>query len=225
MRPATLRPCTGHRPPSASCRYDRTMSIIQQFTSLIHENSFLAGPLCFVVAFFGCLLGTNLIVPAGAILTALGVLKGAGVLSWTIIPWAACGASVGMSGSYTIGLHLGSRVRQLPMLRARPELLLRARLLFEKFGWASILIAYFSGPLRAPVASVAAIAGMRRRQFELSNIMSALIWSLFAVGLGAIAGAAIPPNSIWLLIAPFLVPVITIGISLAILFLRSGLRC
>lgn len=197
---------------------------IHQITSLIHENSSLAGPLCFVVAFFGCLLGTNLIIPAGAILTALGVLKGAGVLSWTIVPWAACGASVGMSGSFTIGLHLGSRMRQIPMLRARPELLLRARVLFERFGYTSILIAYFSGPLRAPVASVAAIAGMRRGQFELSNMMSALIWSFFAVEIGAIAGGLIPPNSIWLLITPFLVPVITIGISLAILFLRSGLR-
>lgn len=200
------------------------MATFQQITSLIHENSFFAGPLCFVVAFFGCLLGTNLIVPAGAILTALGVFMGAGLLSWTIVPWAACGASVGMSGSYTIGLHLGSRVRQIPMLRARPELLLRARVLFERFGYASILIAYFSGPLRAPVASVAAIAGMRRRQFELSNITSALLWALSAAGIGAITGAAIPPNSIWLLIAPFLVPVITIGISLAILFLRSGFR-
>jgi len=85
-----------------------------------------------------------------------------------------------------------------------------------------MLIGYFSGPLRAPVASVAAIAGMRRGQFELANIVSALIWAVVAVGIGAIPGAMIEPNSIWLLIGPILVPVITIGISMAILFLRSA---
>ena len=199
-----------------------TMSAIQQITALIHANSSFAGPLCLIVAFLGCLLGTNLIVPAGAILTALGVLIGAGVLSWTIMPWAACGASVGMSASYTLGLRLGSRVRRIPLLRTRPEFIERARGLFERYGFASILIGYFSGPLRAPVASVAAIAGMRRGQFELANIVSALIWAVVAVGIGAIPGAMIEPNSIWLLIGPILVPVITIGISMAILFLRSA---
>ena len=198
------------------------MSAVQQITVLIHANSSFAGPLCLVVAFLGCLLGTNLIVPAGAILTALGVLIGAGVLSWTIVPWAACGASVGMSASYTLGLRLGSRVQQIPLLRTRPEFIEHARRLFAQFGFASILIAYFSGPLRAPVASVAAIAGMRRGQFELANIVSALIWAVVAVSIGAIPGTMIEPNSIWMLIGPILVPIITIGISMAILFLRSA---
>lgn len=199
-----------------------TMSAIQQITALIHANSSFAGPLCLVVAFLGCLLGTNLIVPAGAILTAVGVLIGAGVLSWTIVPWAACGASAGMSASYTLGLRLGSRLQRIPLLGKRPAFLERARGLFQRYGFASILIGYFSGPLRGPVASAAAIAGMRRGQFELANIVSALVWAVVAVGIGAIPGAMIGPNSIWLLIGPFLVPVITIGISSSILLLWSA---
>jgi membrane protein DedA with SNARE-associated domain len=46
----------------------------------------------------------------------------------------------------------------------------RARSLFERFGFVAILIAYFSGPLRAPVAGAAAIAGMARWNFEMANI-------------------------------------------------------
>jgi membrane protein DedA with SNARE-associated domain len=198
------------------------MSAIEQITALIHAHSSFAGPLCLVVAFLGCLLGTNLIVPAGAILTALGVLIGAGVLSWTIVPWAACGASAGMSVSYTLGLRLGSRVQRIPLLRRRPAFMAGARRLFERYGFASILIGYFSGPLRAPVASTAAIAGMQRGQFELANVVSALVWTIVAVGIGAIPGTMIGPNSIWLLVGPLLVPVITIAISSAILLLWSA---
>jgi membrane-associated protein len=197
------------------------MSLIQQITTLIHANSSLAAPVSFAVAFFGCLVGTNLVVPAGAILTAMGVLTGAGVISWTFGPWAACGAVLGMSASYTVGLRFGPRVQNIPLLRTRPGIILRARTLFERFGFAAILIAYFSGPLRAPTASVAAISGMRREKFEAANIVSSLVWTPWAVGIGAIPGAMIEPTSNWLPIALVVVPAVTVGISAAIMFLRA----
>jgi membrane-associated protein len=200
----------------------RMMSAIQQITALIHANSSFAGPSCLVLAFLGCLLGTNLIVPAAAILTALGVLIGAGILSWTIVPWAACGASLGMSASYTLGLRLRSHVQRIPLLRTRPELIVRARGLFKRYGFVSILIGYFCGPLRAPVASVAAIAGMPRGQFEVANIGSSLVWAVVVVSIGAIPGTLIEPDSGWLLIGQLLAPVITIAIASAILFLRPA---
>jgi membrane protein DedA with SNARE-associated domain len=80
-----------------------------------------------MAASLGCLLGTNLIVPSGAIITGLGVFAGAGAVAWTFVIWAACGAALGMSASYTIGLRLGSRIETLSLLRTRPELILRAR--------------------------------------------------------------------------------------------------
>lgn len=130
-----------------------------------------------------------------------------------------------MSASYTLGLRFGLRVQQIPLLRTRPDFMERARGIFERYGFFSILIGYFSGPLRALVASVAAIAGMRRGQFELANIASALIWAIVAVGIGAIPGAMIEPNSIWMFIAPILAPIITIVISAAILIMRPTFRC
>jgi membrane-associated protein len=197
------------------------MSLVQQITALIHAHSSFAGPLSFVVALLGCLVGTNLIVPAGAIMTAMGVLTGAGVISWSFGPWAACGAALGMSASYTLGLRFGPRIQNIPLLRTRPGIILRARTLFERYGFAAILIAYFSGPLRAPTASVAAISGMRRGKFEAANIVSSLIWTPFAVGIGAIPGTMIEPNGYWLPIGLVLVPAVTVGISAAIMFLRA----
>src|SRR3979409_52325 len=126
--------------------------------------------------------------PAGAILTALGVLTGAGIVSWTFILWAICGVSLGMSVSYSLGLLFGPRLQRIPMLQSRPELTERARSLFERYGYAGILIGYYSGSLRSIVASVAAILGMPRRKFELANIVPAVIWSAGAAAIGAIPG-------------------------------------
>jgi membrane-associated protein len=200
------------------------MSIVEQITAFIQANSSLAGPLSFFVTFFGCLLGTNLVVPAGAILTAMGVLTGAGVISWKFAVWAPCGAVLGMSASFAIGRGLGPRLLRISLLRTQPKLMVRARALFERFGFAAILIGYFSGPLRAPVAGVAAIAGMKRWNFELANIFSALVWTACAVGIGAAPGLMIDPNSGWLPVGLVLVPAATVGISVAIVYLRKPVQ-
>jgi membrane protein DedA with SNARE-associated domain len=201
-----------------------TMSIAQQITALIHANSSLAGPLSFFVTFFGCLLGTNLVVPAGAIMTAMGVLTGAGVISWKFALWAPCGAVLGMSASFAIGRRLGPRLQRIALLRAQPKLMVRARSLFEQFGFVAILIGYFSGPLRAPVAAVAAIAGMTRWNFELANLFSAVVWTVCSVGIGAVPGLMIDPNSRWLPVGLVLVPAATVGISVAIFYLRKPVQ-
>src|SRR3977135_127873 len=125
------------------------MLAIHQLTAFVSLNSFLAGPLSFLIAFCGGLVGTSLVVPAGAILTALGVLTGAGVVSWTFILWAICGVSLGMSVSYSLGLLFGPRLQRIPILRSRPELAEHARGLFARYGYAAILIGYYSGPLRS----------------------------------------------------------------------------
>jgi membrane-associated protein len=197
------------------------MTIVQQVIAFIHANSFFAGPFAFAVSILGALLGTNLIVPAGAILTAMGVLVGAGVISWTIVLWAACGAIVGMSVSYAVGLRLGPRVRRFRLFQIWPKVMERADALFARFRFVSILIAYFSGPLRAAIASVAAIAGMPRVTFELANVISGLIWAAVAVSMGAMPGSLIDPASYWLITAAILVPALTIGVSVAVLLARK----
>jgi membrane protein DedA with SNARE-associated domain len=187
------------------------MTLSEQVAVFVSANFALAGPFCALAALLGSLLGTNLIVPAGAVLTAMGVLVGAGVLPWTIVPWGACGAIAGMSVSYTLGVRLGSRSAVME----------RAEALFARYGFAAILIGYFSGPLRAPMACVAAIAGMRRARFELANIASAFIWAMAAVGVGAGPGALAGPNQLSLLVVAILVPALMIGVSAGILFLRK----
>jgi membrane-associated protein len=196
---------------------EKMMSVIQQVTALVSVNSFLAGPLSFLVAFCGGLVVLSLVVPAGAILTALGVLTGAGVVSWTFVLWAICGASLGMSVSYSLGLRFGPRLQRIPTLRSRPELTERARSLFERYGYAAILIGYYAGPLRSIVASVAAIMGMSRGKFETANAISAVLWVTGAVSIGAIPGTLFESGSAWLLAGVIVVPLITIALTLLLL--------
>jgi membrane protein DedA with SNARE-associated domain len=198
---------------------ENAMTLSEQVAVFVSANFALAGPFCALAALLGSLLGTNLIVPAGAVLTAMGVLVGAGVLPWTIVLWGACGAIAGMSVSYTLGVRLGSRTSHLG--RFQSAVMERAEALFARYGFAAILIGYFSGPLRAPMACVAAIAGMRRARFELANIASAFIWAMAAVGVGAGPGALAGPNQLSLLVVAILVPALMIGVSAGILFLRK----
>jgi membrane-associated protein len=194
------------------------MTLSEQVAVLVGANSALVGPFCFLAALLGSLLGTNLIVPAGAILTSLGVLVGAGVLPGTIVLWGACGGITGMSVSYALGVRFGSRTKHLGRFQA--AVMERAEALFARYGFAAILIGYFSGPLRAPVACVAAIAGMPRGKFALANIASALIWATASVGVGVGPGAVAGSSGLSLLAAAILVPALMIGVSAAILFLR-----
>src|SRR5436190_2066411 len=60
------------------------MSVVEQISALIRLHSSLAGPLSFAVTLVACLPGTNLVVPAGPVITAMGVLAGAGAISWTL---------------------------------------------------------------------------------------------------------------------------------------------
>jgi membrane-associated protein len=200
------------------------MLAVQQISEFIHANSFFAGPLSFTVTVFGCLVGTNLVVPAGAIITAMGILAGAGLISFGFVPWAICGAALGMSASYTLGARFGLCILNLPLLQPRLELMARATGLFAQYGFVAIFIGYYSGPLRALVAVVAAMAHMSRGKFELANILAAIVWTICSISIGALPGTMVPPDSVWLPISVVLVPLLTIAISAAILFLRTITR-
>jgi len=194
----------------------------QKTLELIHSYAEFVGALCFLIAFLGSLIGINLIVPSGTFLTAVGVFVGAGTVPWTIGVWAALGAALGSSASYTAGLRLGSSLRRSLAWRSWANVIDRAQELFQRYGFVSVLIGYFSGPLRAPVAAMAGVAGMRRVKFEAANLFSAFAWAAFAVGVGAAPGSMIDPDSPWLLVAPFLAPLVTIAVSLAILLGRKA---
>jgi membrane protein DedA with SNARE-associated domain len=191
-------------------------SISQSVVVFIRDYSFWAGPAAFVTSFAASVPGLNFFVPAALILVAAGVLVGAGLVSWWIVPWAAVGAILGTTLSYTIGVWIGPLAARKWPLKNHASQVERAQVLFQRYGFIAILGGYFAGPLRAPVAFAAGVAGMTRPRFEFANISSALLWTPFAVAEGAIFGGLLPPDHPLFLAVPFLAPTIAVGVSVAL---------
>jgi membrane protein DedA with SNARE-associated domain len=93
----------------------------------------------------------------------------------------------------------------------------RARLFFRRFGFASIFLGRFLGPVRATVPLVAGVLRMDHRLFQLANIGSAILWVplLFAPGYFAVRtlGAKDMIDMRWLT---------GVGLALAVLPLVGG---
>jgi membrane protein DedA with SNARE-associated domain len=176
----------------------------------IQENAFWAGPAAFALSLAASVLGPSFFIPASLILVGVGVTVGAGLVSWSIVLWAAGGAILGSTASYAIGIFLGPRMRQVWPLKHREHMVERASALFHRHGFAAILIGYFSGPLRAPVAFMAGMAGMGPLPFQFANLGSAALWAPFVVGEGAILGAALGVDHPLFLVAPLVAPLLAL---------------
>ena len=191
----------------------------QEIIAFISANSVWAGPIAFVLSISASILGPSFFVPAASFLVAAGVMVGAHVLPWTIVLWAAVGAAIGTAISYGLGIWLGPWLRQTWPLKSRADIVERANVLFRRHGFVAVFIGYFYGPLRAPVAFVSGVAGMKHLRFEYANSLGALLWSLTAVAQGAVFGTVLGTHHSWLLIALFIAPIVTVALSTAIAFL------
>jgi membrane protein DedA with SNARE-associated domain len=135
-------------------------------------------PIVFVLAFGESLAFISLLLPATAILLALGGLIGAsGIAFWPLWLSAAIGAAIGDWLSYWFGDHYKRAIADMWPLSRHPGLLDRGERFFRRWGIAGIFIGRFFGPLRAIVALVAGIFGMAQLPFQLANFSSALLWA------------------------------------------------
>lgn len=123
------------------------------------------------------LIIVGLFIPATALLLLVGGLVGAGTLApMPIVLWGIAGAIVGDAISYALGRWMGpSVVRRWPLNRQRSAVA-RARLFFHRYGFASVLIGRFLGPIRSTIPLVAGVMMMSHTRFQLANVLSAVVW-------------------------------------------------
>ncbi|MFC4257226.1 DedA family protein [Croceibacterium xixiisoli] len=163
--------------------------MIPRVTAAITEYGVWAGPIIGLLAFGESLAVVGLFFPATAIMIAVGGLLGTGVLDPVpILLWTAFGAIMGDWVSYAVGRRIGPSVyRRWPLKRNRP-MVARARLFFRRYGFASIFLGRFLGPIRATVPLVAGVMDMNSRRFHLANVSSAILWVpvMFAPGYFAV---------------------------------------
>lgn len=145
---------------------------------LMHRD--MAGPILGVIAFGESLVLVGLFFPATALMLFAGGLIQKGFLDpYTVIGWSIVGASIGDAVTYWIGRWIGpSVVHHWPLKRER-EAVARARLFFRKYGFLSIFIGRFLGPVRPTIPLVAGIMRMRHVTFQIANVTSAMAWVPF----------------------------------------------
>jgi membrane protein DedA with SNARE-associated domain len=151
--------------------------LIEQAGLFIETNQAWAGPIIALLTLGESLIIIGLFIPATALLLLTGGLIGAGTLPLIpILLWGIAGAIVGDAISYYLGRWMGpSVVRRWP-LNTQRSAVARARLFFYRYGFVSILVGRFLGPIRSTIPLVAGVMSMSNMRFQLANVISAILW-------------------------------------------------
>src|SRR5262249_22224745 len=81
--------------------------------------------------------------------------------------------------TYWIGRAIGPTVVHHWPLNRDPSAVARARLFFRKYGFLSIFIGRFLGPVRSTIPLVAGMMRMKHVTFQIANVTSAVVWVPF----------------------------------------------
>jgi membrane protein DedA with SNARE-associated domain len=146
----------------------------------------------FLATFLESLPGISLLVPATALLLAIGALLGNGTLEvGPVLAAAIAGAVIGDAVGFWVSRAVGPRVVRRWLPRGQRRAYARALLLFRRWGWAAVFLGRFLGPVRAVAPAVAGIARMRELHFQAVNVASAAVWvpAMLLPGYAAARGA------------------------------------
>ena len=163
-------------------------AFIQSLADFIARHAAWAGLVLGVVTLLESLVLIGAFIPATALMVMAGGLIAAGVLDPVqVVLWCVAGAIVGDAVSFELGRRLGPRALRHRAFRPHRRKVARTRLFNRRYGAASIFIGRFFGPLRAFVPLMAGLLQMRRRTFQVANIVSAAVWVLAILAPGYFA--------------------------------------
>lgn len=160
--------------------------ITQLILEFIKNHQTWSLPIVFLLAFGESLAIISLVIPATAILLAVGALIGANLLPFLpILIAASLGACIGDWISYWLGKHYHQKVINAWPLKKHPKLVYRAEQFFQRYGVMGVFIGRFFGPLRAVVPLIAGTMHMPNLKFNAANVISAPIWAFIILAPGA----------------------------------------
>lgn len=162
------------------------------FLSLAARHPAAALAFIALVAFAESLAIAGTLVPAGIVMFGAGVLVGHGTLQigWTLA-LAAAGAVAGDALSYELGRREQDRVRQWTMFQRYSAHIDKAEGLVARHGAMSVVVARFTGAVRAFVPLLAGFSRMPAGRFYVTNIASALLWAPAHILPGIVFGASL----------------------------------
>jgi membrane protein DedA with SNARE-associated domain len=167
---------------------DQIQTVSGQIVEFVRAHEMWAAPVVGALAFGESLAFISLLLPAWAVLVAIGALIGpSGINFWPIWAAGAVGAALGDWLSYWVGVKVGPAVAQVWPLSRNPGLIPRGERFVTRWGPLAIFIGRFSGPLRAAVPLVAGIFAMPYWHFQAANFVSAFVWVAMLLTLGDVA--------------------------------------
>lgn len=156
------------------------LDFLTDITHWLSQHSGWIGVALAVVAFAESFFVVGVVLPGALVLFALGAV--AGGLDMALLPllaWTAAGASAGDISSFFIGRELEHLFHDRTPGRRWHHHLERTHVFLEKWGMLAVVVGRFVGPLRPFLPAVAGAAGMGRRVFIASDIVSSLAWAPF----------------------------------------------
>ncbi len=165
---------------------------LDQLGHFIAANQAWAGPIVLLLTLGESLLVIGILIPATALLLFTGGLVGAGTLPMgVVLAWGIAGAIVGDAVSYWLGRWVGPRILRWPLVKRHRATVARARLFFYRYGFMSIFLGRFLGPIRSTIPTVAGVMGMSQWRFQLANILSAIVWVPLMLAPGYLAAKSV----------------------------------
>lgn len=187
---------------------------LQQLRDFLLDHPDLTGVTVFSIAFLESLAVIGLILPGVVLMFATGALVGMGLLPfWETTFWAVLGAFSGDLVSFWIGRRLETQIFHFRAFQRHRDLVEKGIYFFRRYGWLSILLGRFVGPLRPFVPLIAGIFEMPWPVFLTIAALAAFLWApaylLPGVLIGTSLGAAFETTGYVLLImAALLVAVV-----------------
>lgn len=131
----------------------------------------------------------GVVVPGVVLLFSLAaVASNTGIhLAW-VLGAAGLGACTGDISSFFIGRWLQHRIDRLAWFRRHRDWIEHGEWFFRRWGWLSVVIGRFVGPIRPVVPLVAGTLNMPSRLFVGLDLMSVLVWAPVYILPGYMAG-------------------------------------
>ena len=169
--------------------------MFDQLTELTHwlaQHPEWLGVAIALVAFAESFFVVGVFMPGAFVMFALAAI--AGGLDLPLIPllfFAAVGASAGDISSFFIGRELEHVFHDRTVVRRWHRHIDRTHDFLEKWGILAVVVGRFVGPIRPFLPAVAGAAGMRRRVFLVSDVVSSIAWAPFYLLPGYLSASAV----------------------------------
>ncbi len=159
----------------------------------------------------GLLVGFFL--PGDSFLFTAGVLASQDFLNiWILIPLIFSGAILGDNVGYAFGYRIGPKLfKREDSVFFHKKHLMRAELLYEKYGPKIIVLARFMPVVRTFAPIVAGIGKMKYKTFLIYNLVGGILWGIGMPLFGYFLGSAVPA------VDRYIIPIIIGIIFLSIL--------